>query len=160
MIAATLLFSSSVFANQVTLPDLGGNGVKIYDGVNRKAWVYKDCKVTIVGSSKTKVIQVTIQDSADAFVYWTYSPTFASSPGFDAWSATASDNMNQVVDENTSAKDSHVYSNTSSSRNGGISSAIFRVSESTNALTSVEFNYHGQPDNREILCTDLVLRKK
>lgn len=152
----SLLLSNFALANQVTLESLGGEGTKIYNGVNRKAWIYKDCKVTIAGSRKTPVIFVSVSDSESSFDYWTHSKTFAASPGYDAWSATASDNMNQILDDQ-GTKIPGRFSNTSAGQ-GGISSLIFQVSPKTKALEQVEFSYYGQPKNTEILCTDLKLR--
>lgn len=158
----TLFFASVVSfglseARAMDLSSLGGSGVKEYLGINKKAWVYRTCKVIIMGTENTPVVYLSVSDSHNSYSFWTYSESFASGSGGNETSVAISDSMNLVYDGSFPEHRKQYNNVVKTSGTQDISEMILEA-DSGRRLKSVYFRHMSSSMGKtlnEVLCADL-----
>lgn len=151
----------SAMASEFELRHFGGAGTKIYDGTNEAAWIYKDCKVIIMGTKKTPVMYVAISDSQNTYSFWTHNPSFATGSGGDSVSVSISDAMALVYDSGDGKSKSYKNLVDDSSK-PHIVEAKLRASLFDSKLMLVQLAHHDTSTAslaNKITCSNLTLRR-
>ena len=150
-----LVFSPLSFSKN--LESLGLSGVQVFHGVNRSAWFQRDCKLVIMGTERSPVLYVSLSDSENNYTFWTYHPSFASGPGYDAFSVNLSDSMNLVA-----GSGGKIFSNlVEDSAEHNISEMILSSDSATGKLSKVMFRHLSPAKGKvlsEIFCDSLKLK--
>jgi len=159
----SILFSApaAAYDRQIQLEDLGGSGVKIFDGRNERAWIQKSCKIVIMGTEKHPVAYLSVLDSQNSYTFWTsLNSSFATGSGGSLSRVAVSDVM--IFAENGGQFGRRGYSNIAQGKQKNISEVILSTDPLTGALQSVHLRHLDPKEGmvlNEVLCTKLKLRK-